>query len=93
MCLRITPKVAQLLIDPITHSLFNAIIPGLNEEGREINLSVGFRGRRRRRRLSAWLPDGYSQIVGVWLDGLWLCYAAKFDPLLSLECVGAKFVA
>ena len=41
----------------------------------------------------AWLPDGYSQISRSYLCGplgFWtmapLCYAAKFDPFLSLDC-------
>lgn len=50
-----------------------------------------------------WLPDGYSQIFGLYVFGplgFWtmapLCYAAKFDPLVSLDCarvegMGIKF--
>ena len=41
----------------------------------------------------AWLPDGYSQIFRPYVFGplvIWtmapLCYAAKFDPFLSLDC-------
>ena len=41
----------------------------------------------------AWLPDGYSQIFRSYVfcpSGFWtmapLCYAAKFDPFLSLDC-------
>ena len=41
----------------------------------------------------AWLPDGYSQIFRPYVLGplvFWtmapLCYAAKFDPFLSLDC-------
>ena len=41
----------------------------------------------------AWLPGGYSQIFRSYVfghSGFWtmapLCYAAKFDPFLSLDC-------
>ena len=43
--------------------------------------------------LQVWLPDGYSQIFRSYVfgpSGSWtmapLCYAAKFDPFLSLDC-------
>ena len=43
--------------------------------------------------VSAWLPDGYSQIFRSHVfgpSGFWsmapLRYAAKFDPFLSLDC-------
>ena len=43
--------------------------------------------------LQAWLPDGYRQILKLYVfgpSGFWtmapLRYAAKFDPFLSLDC-------
>ena len=49
-----------------------------------------------------WLPGGYSQIFRLYEfgpSGVWtmasLCYAAKFDPFLSLDCArkGSNFAA
>ena len=44
-----------------------------------------------------WLPDGYSQIFRSYVfvpSSFWtmapLCYAAKFDPFLSLDCAPTR---
>ena len=49
--------------------------------------------------LHPWLPDGNSQIFKSYVFGplgFWtmapLCYAAKFDPFLSLDCARVEGV-